>query len=141
MSKAALYFANAAKKVTMQPVVNEVLNERARIRQLQTEINGLRTQLVELLNISLGMRCHTASSIIAFNHLQNMGASYTSIQSVLLSSARRTSYYVCCSKYNEVSLKVLVLAGDQELCKRSTAAEQKAGRKRAGSPIDKRREG
>lgn len=48
MSKAALYFANAAKKVTMQPVVNEVLNERARIRQLQTEIDGLRNQLVRL---------------------------------------------------------------------------------------------
>ena len=49
MSKAALYFANAAKKVTMQPVVNEVLNERARIRQLQTEIDGLRNQLVKRL--------------------------------------------------------------------------------------------
>ncbi len=49
MSKAALYFANAAKKVTMQPVVNEVLNERARIRQLQTEIDGLRSQLVLFL--------------------------------------------------------------------------------------------
>lgn len=49
MSKNALHFANAAKKVTMQPVVNEVLNERARIRQLQTEINGLRQQLVRIL--------------------------------------------------------------------------------------------
>ena len=48
MSKAALHFANAATKVTMQPVVNEVLNERARIRQLQTEINSLRQQLVGL---------------------------------------------------------------------------------------------
>lgn len=46
MSKAALYFANAAKRVTMQPVVNEVLNERARMRRLQTEIDSLRQQLV-----------------------------------------------------------------------------------------------
>ena len=56
MSKAALYFANAAKKVTMQPVVNEVLNERARIRQLQTEIDGLRQQLVSLHNFELPKR-------------------------------------------------------------------------------------
>ena len=46
MSKAALHFANAAKRVTMQPVVNEVLNERARMRRLQTEIDSLRQQLV-----------------------------------------------------------------------------------------------
>ena len=46
MSKAALHFANAAKRVTMQPVVNEVLNERARMRRLQNEIDSLRQQLV-----------------------------------------------------------------------------------------------
>ena len=48
MSKAALHFANAAKRVTMQPVVNEVLNERARMRRLQNEIDSLRQQLVSL---------------------------------------------------------------------------------------------
>lgn len=49
MSKAALHFASAAKRVTMQPVVNEVLNERARIRRLQAEIDSLRQQLVSFL--------------------------------------------------------------------------------------------
>jgi hypothetical protein len=50
MSKAALQFANAAKRVTMQPVVNEVLNERARMRRLQIEIDSLRQQLVRINN-------------------------------------------------------------------------------------------
>ena len=46
MSRAALHFANAAKRVTMQPVVNEVLNSGARLKRLQTEIDSLRRQLV-----------------------------------------------------------------------------------------------
>ena len=49
MSRAALHFANAAKRVTMQPVVNEVVNERARLRILQSEIDSLRRQLVGAL--------------------------------------------------------------------------------------------
>lgn len=45
-TRAALHFANAAKRVTMQPKVNEVLNERALLRRMQGEIEGLRRQLV-----------------------------------------------------------------------------------------------
>lgn len=48
MSKAALHFANAAKQVTMRPVVNEVVNERARIRQLQGQIDTLKRQLASI---------------------------------------------------------------------------------------------
>ena len=46
MSRAALHFANAAKRVTMQPMVNEVLNSGARLKRLQAEIDSLRRQLV-----------------------------------------------------------------------------------------------
>ena len=51
-SKAALYFANAAKRVTMQPMVNEVQDNQAMIRCLQLEIDRLRQQLVRLLSLS-----------------------------------------------------------------------------------------
>lgn len=48
MSRAALYFANAAKRVTMQPIVNEVQDDRAMIKRLQSEIDRLRSQLARL---------------------------------------------------------------------------------------------
>ncbi|KAK9863519.1 hypothetical protein WJX84_000419 [Apatococcus fuscideae] len=44
-TQAALFFANAAKRVTMQPRVNEIVRDKALLRHLQTEIISLRKQL------------------------------------------------------------------------------------------------
>lgn len=51
-TRVALHFANAAKRVTMQPHVNEVVNQRALLRKLRDEVALLRKQLV----------CHTATT-------------------------------------------------------------------------------
>ena len=48
-TQAALHFANAAKRVTMQPRVNEIVRDKALLRHLQMEIKALRTQLVRAL--------------------------------------------------------------------------------------------
>jgi len=42
----ALHFANAAKRVTMQPHVNEVVSQKALLRKLRDEVALLRKQLV-----------------------------------------------------------------------------------------------
>ena len=47
-TQAALFFANAAKRVTMQPRVNEIVRDKALLRHLQMEIASLRKQLVIL---------------------------------------------------------------------------------------------
>ncbi|KAK9847039.1 hypothetical protein WJX84_002496 [Apatococcus fuscideae] len=44
-TQAALFFANAAKRVTMQPRVNEIVRDKALLRHLQMEIASLRKQL------------------------------------------------------------------------------------------------
>lgn len=45
-TRVALHFANAAKRVTMQPHVNEVVNQKALLRKLRDEVALLRKQLV-----------------------------------------------------------------------------------------------
>ena len=45
-TRAALHFANCAKKVTMRPQLNEVHDEQAIIRQMEVEIEELRRKLV-----------------------------------------------------------------------------------------------
>ena len=45
-TRVALHFANAAKRVTMQPHVNEVVNQKALLRKLRDEVAQLRRQLV-----------------------------------------------------------------------------------------------
>ena len=45
-TRVALHFANAAKRVTMQPHVNEVVNQKALLRKLRDEVLLLRKQLV-----------------------------------------------------------------------------------------------
>lgn len=47
-TRVALHFANAAKRVTMQPHVNEVVNQKALLRKLREEVALLRKQLVRL---------------------------------------------------------------------------------------------
>ena len=49
-TQAALFFANAAKRVTMQPRVNEIVRDKALLRHLQTEIISLRKQLVSVMS-------------------------------------------------------------------------------------------
>ncbi len=49
-TQAALHFANAAKRVTMQPRVNEIVRDKALLRHLQLEIKALRTQLVRIFH-------------------------------------------------------------------------------------------
>ncbi|KAL0046102.1 hypothetical protein WJX82_002585 [Trebouxia sp. C0006] len=44
-TRVALHFANAAKRVTMQPHVNEVVNQKALLRKLRDEVALLRKQL------------------------------------------------------------------------------------------------
>lgn len=48
-TRVALHFANAAKRVTMQPHVNEVVNQKALLRKLRDEVALLRKQLVSML--------------------------------------------------------------------------------------------
>lgn len=45
-TRAALHFANTAKKVVMRPQVNEVVDDKTIIRRMQLEIEGLKQQLV-----------------------------------------------------------------------------------------------
>lgn len=47
-TRVALHFANAAKRVTMQPHVNEVVNQKALLRKLRDEVALLRKQVVSL---------------------------------------------------------------------------------------------
>ena len=47
-TRVALHFANAAKRVTMQPHVNEVVNQKALLRKLRDEVALLRKQLVSM---------------------------------------------------------------------------------------------
>ena len=47
-TRVALHFANAAKRVTMQPHVNEVVNQKALLRKLRDEVALLRKQLVSV---------------------------------------------------------------------------------------------
>lgn len=44
-TRAALHFANAAKKVTVRPKVNEVSDEKALIQRMGAEILALKKQL------------------------------------------------------------------------------------------------
>ena len=52
-TRVALHFANAAKRVTMQPHVNEVVNQKALLRKLRDEVALLRKQLVSTFCIQL----------------------------------------------------------------------------------------
>lgn len=45
-TRAALHFANAAKRVVMRPKLNEVTNEKAVIRTMLAEIALLKDKLV-----------------------------------------------------------------------------------------------
>lgn len=45
-TRAALHFANAAKRVQTQPKINEVVNSKALLLKMQSEISSLRRQLV-----------------------------------------------------------------------------------------------
>ena len=47
-----MHFANAAKRVTMQPHVNEVVNQKALLRKLRDEVALLRKQLVRHLYVA-----------------------------------------------------------------------------------------
>ncbi len=51
-TRVALHFANAAKRVTMQPHVNEVVNQKALLRKLRDEVALLRKQLVRHLSVA-----------------------------------------------------------------------------------------
>ena len=51
-TRVALHFANAAKRVTMQPHVNEVVNQKALLRKLRDEVSLLRKQLVRYLSVA-----------------------------------------------------------------------------------------
>ena len=51
-TRVALHFANAAKRVTMQPHVNEVVNQKALLRKLRDEVALLRKQLVRHLYVA-----------------------------------------------------------------------------------------
>ena len=53
-TRVALHFANAAKRVTMQPHVNEVVNQKALLRKLRDEVSLLRKQLVSVCIIAGG---------------------------------------------------------------------------------------
>ena len=52
-TRVALHFANAAKRVTMQPHVNEVVNQKALLRKLRDEVALLRKQLVRHLSCTM----------------------------------------------------------------------------------------
>jgi hypothetical protein len=45
-SRAALHFANAARRVAVSPALNRVASERAVIRDMQAQIDALRAELV-----------------------------------------------------------------------------------------------
>lgn len=68
-TRVALHFANAAKRVTMQPHVNEVVNQKALLRKLRDEVALLRKQLV----------CRTLPQISACSHAPNR-LYYTRVQ-------------------------------------------------------------
>ena len=53
-TRVALHFANAAKRVTMQPHVNEVVNQKALLRKLRDEVALLRKQLVSACVTAVG---------------------------------------------------------------------------------------
>jgi hypothetical protein len=66
MTRQALFFASTAKRVQLQPKVNEVVNSKALLRKMQAEIALLRRQLVrghlpheDPANVcQIGSECH-----------------------------------------------------------------------------------
>ncbi len=54
-TRVALHFANAAKRVTMQPHVNEVVNQKALLRKLRDEVALLRKQLVRHVSCTINL--------------------------------------------------------------------------------------
>ena len=65
-TRVALHFANAAKRVTMQPHVNEVVNQKALLRKLRDEVALLRKQLVSVCSTEV---LSNGSDDRAFQHL------------------------------------------------------------------------
>ncbi len=63
-TRAALYFANAAKNVVMRPHVNEVADDKAVIRRMQAEIESLKRMLVSQSDVLLVPPLHDASSLV-----------------------------------------------------------------------------
>ena len=66
-TRVALHFANAAKRVTMQPHVNEVVNQKALLRKLRDEVTLLRKQLVRAATYLFCLYCCLCLSLRSVN--------------------------------------------------------------------------